>query len=70
MLPVLGLTTGRLDYRELRNALNALGVEASSQDAVNILRHYDSDRNGLMEINEFANLVSPVVATLELQCCV
>ena len=49
--------SGKLDYRELRNALQGMGLDTSMQDAVNVLRKYDADRSGLLEIDEFANLV-------------
>lgn len=50
--------SGKLDYKELRNGLNALGIETSSQQAVDLLASYDSDRSGLLEIDEFVGLVA------------
>ena len=48
--------SGRLDYRELRNALRALGVDVSTAEAATVLAAYDDDGTGLMEIEEFARL--------------
>ena len=48
--------SGRLDYRELRNALAALSLDTSHSHAAKILTRYDSDQNGLLELDEFANL--------------
>ena len=49
--------SGRLDYRELRAALQALGVDVSRAEAADVLGAYDADGSGLMEIDEFARLV-------------
>ena len=49
--------SGRLDYRELREALRALGLDATSSEAARVLAEYDDDGSGLMEIDEFAQLV-------------
>ena len=48
--------SGQLDHRELRNALNALGVDCTTGEAVQVLQAYDRDGNGLLDINEFASL--------------
>ena len=50
--------SGKLNVPELRNALRALGVETTSQEASNILSKYDTDRNGLLDMDEFDRLVS------------
>ena len=42
--------SGRLDYRELRNCLNALGIDVTSREAAQVLTSYDADGNGLMEL--------------------
>jgi Ca2+-binding EF-hand superfamily protein len=49
--------SGRLDYRELRTCLRALGLDVTSREAAEMLLTYDSDANGLMELLEFARLV-------------
>ena len=50
--------SGRLDYRELREALRAVGgLELDGQEAVDILQQYDSDGNGLLDLDEFSSLV-------------
>ena len=50
--------SGKLDHKELRNGLNALGIETSGQQAVELLATYDADRSGLLEIDEFVTLVA------------
>ena len=42
--------SGRLDYRELRNCLNALGIDVTGREAAEVLTSYDADGNGLMEL--------------------
>ena len=49
--------SGRLDYRELRTCLRALGLDVTSREAAEVLLAYDADANGLMELLEFARLV-------------
>ena len=49
--------SGRLDYRELRNCLNALGIDVTSRDAAGAIARYDANSSGLMELDEFARLV-------------
>ena len=49
--------SGRLDYRELRTCLRALGLDVTSREAAEVLLSYDADANGLMELLEFARLV-------------
>ena len=48
--------SGRLDYRELRNCLRALGMDVTRREAKEVLAHYDADHSGLMELDEFASL--------------
>ena len=48
--------SGRLDYRELRNCLHALGIDANRREAAEVLARYDADLSGLMEIDEFVRL--------------
>ena len=49
--------SGRLDYRELRNCLNAMGIDVTSRDAAGVIARYDANSSGLMELDEFARLV-------------
>ena len=49
--------SGRMDYCELRNCLNALGVDVSHQGAANVLHRYDRDGNGLLDVEEFSGIV-------------
>ena len=49
--------SGRLDYRELRTCLRALGLDVTRREAAEVLLAYDADANGLMELLEFARLV-------------
>ena len=49
--------SGRLDYRELREALRTLGIDYSSSQAARVLQAYDADASGLMELREFRSLV-------------
>ena len=38
--------SGRLDYRELRSALRALGIDAPTNQAARVLATYDADGSG------------------------
>lgn len=49
--------SGRLDYRELREALRTLGIDYTSSQAARVLQAYDADASGLMELREFRSLV-------------
>ena len=49
--------SGRLDYRELRNTLEALSLDCTTSHAANILRRFDRDGNGVLDLNEFYTLV-------------
>lgn len=49
--------SGRLDYRELRVALRALGIDVTTGEAADALAAYDVDGSGLMEMQEFETLV-------------
>ena len=45
--------SGKLDYKELRNALKDIrGIDASMEHAQYTLEKYDRDRSGLMELEE------------------
>ena len=49
--------SGFLDYRELRTALRQLGFASDTKTAVDVLRRYDSDANGRLDVGEFNTLV-------------
>ena len=44
--------SGRLDYRELRNTLEALSLDCTTSHAANILRRFDRDGNGVLDRDE------------------
>jgi Ca2+-binding EF-hand superfamily protein len=48
---------GYLEVRELRAALAALGVEATAPAAAAVLREFDDDLNGRLDLGEFHQLV-------------
>ena len=50
--------SGFLDYRELRDALRAMGVDTDFEGAADVLRRFDDNADGKMDLNEFDNLVS------------
>ena len=50
--------TGRLDYKEVRNALAHLGHDLSAVEAVHALRRFDRDGAGFLEFDEFSTLVA------------
>jgi Ca2+-binding EF-hand superfamily protein len=50
--------SGFLDYAELRNALRKYGVDVNNDVAADILRSYDDNPNGLLDLLEFAKLVA------------
>ena len=49
--------SGKLDYRELREAMRALGLDLTTREATQVLQKYDRDRSGTLELDEFAQLV-------------
>lgn len=49
---------GAIDAAELRDALNALGLATDSAQAADVLRQYDADRSGRLELAEFEKLVA------------
>ena len=53
-------SNGRISSRELRSALTRLGIEASSHEAGAILRKFDADGSGALELDEFAALYLPI----------
>ena len=48
--------SGKLDHKELRNALKSVGLEMDSKQAQALLDKYDKDQSGLMEFDEFQEL--------------
>ena len=50
--------SGKIDYTELHAALRYVGLSFDSDEASRILRRYDDDRSGLLELDEFATLVT------------
>jgi len=49
--------SGKLDFKELRPALLALGMLVDDHDAIEILRNYDANGDGVLSVDEFATLV-------------
>ena len=49
--------SGKLDYSELQKALQAAGLEISEHQAAAMLQRYGRGRAGLMDVEEFAELV-------------
>jgi Ca2+-binding EF-hand superfamily protein len=49
--------SGRLDYRELRNTLEALSLDTTTSHAADLLKRYDADGNGLLDLDEFYTMV-------------
>jgi len=49
--------TGQMDYRELKNALAYLGLSVDTSEAKSLLNDYDTDRNGVLTLDEFRVLV-------------
>jgi hypothetical protein len=49
--------SGYLNYRELRSALRAYGVDVSARDAARVLHAYDERPDGKMDLSEFEQLV-------------
>ena len=45
--------SGRLDYRELRNTLEALSLDTTTSHAADLLKRYDADGNGRITTEEF-----------------
>ena len=50
--------SGDLDYRELRSALSAVGVELSAAETIEVLRKYDERPNLRLDLLEFNHLIS------------
>ena len=50
--------SGKLDYNELKEALHELGLDIDDRESVRVLQRYDANRNGLLELSEFARLAA------------
>ena len=50
-------SSGRLDYKELRAALQDLGLRHDSDEAVRVLQQFDRSGDGLLSLDEFGKLV-------------
>ena len=55
--------SGELDHKELRSALETVGMKMTSAHAAAMLAKYDKDQNGLMEFEEFQQLCTALEAT-------
>ena len=49
--------SGKLDYSELRPALRHLGARSDSEEALRVLVAYDRNRDGVLSLAEFGELV-------------
>ena len=54
--------TGYLDYRELKKALNYLGINLSAGGAKEVVMRYDDQPDGKLDVQEFAALVADLEA--------
>ena len=50
--------SGFLDYRELKNALIHMRYDVSTRDAIELLRAYDDNPDGKLDVGEFSRLVA------------
>ena len=50
-------SSGKLDYKELRAALQDLGLRHDTDEAVRVLREFDRSGDGLLSLDEFGKLV-------------
>lgn len=50
--------SGFIDFGEIRRALQLYGFDASDDECAKILRAYDDNPDGKLDINEFANLIA------------
>ena len=58
--------SGHMDVAELKEALNALGLQADSDGAARVLNRFDRDASGRLEFTEFKRLVVDLRAFLAL----
>ena len=49
---------GELDGEELQSALAALGIEADCEKTQRVMKRYDTDHNGSLDLAEFSNMVT------------
>ena len=54
--------SGELDHKELRSALETVGLTITSAHAATLLAKYDKDQSGLMEFDEFQQLCTALEA--------
>ena len=59
--------SGRLDYRELRPALRHYGLDVDLQSVKDVLRAYDANPDGVLELAEFAELIGDLEAGVVLK---
>tara|TARA_B100000780_G_scaffold271692_1_gene232890 strand:- start:231 stop:422 length:192 start_codon:yes stop_codon:yes gene_type:complete len=50
---------GKLEGGELRAALQMIGLNPSQKDAAELLKSYDGNKSGAMEMDEYAMLLQP-----------
>merc|ERR1712146_7069 len=48
---------GVMDANEMRHCLRSLGLMVDNDEAIEVLRKYDSDASGSIDINEFVGVV-------------
>ena len=48
---------GSLDRKELRNALEALGMEGTRENVRTAMKRYDDDRSRTLDLGEFTQMV-------------
>ena len=56
--------SGELDHKELRSALETVGLTITSAHAATLLAKYDKDQSGLMEFDEFQQLCTALEAVM------
>lgn len=44
----------------MKNVLNSFNIFPSKFELYNILRRYDTNKDGLLDINEFSNMILPL----------
>ena len=54
--------SGDIDVSELRKALQSMGMETDSSQAMAVLQKYDANSNGKLEFVEFKKLVQDLLA--------
>ena len=51
-----------IDVRELHTALNELGLQTNTQEAAAVLQRFDSNRDGVIQLDEFRSLCQELAA--------